>query len=185
MRSLVFFLEEASAEEMLKGLLPRILPADISPRFIVFEGKQDLEKQIIRKMKGWNTPDTLFVVMRDQDGGDCIAIKESLVQKCIDARHGDALVRIACHELESFYLGDPDAVKKGLGIRKLHGLRGKSGYENPDLVDQPSRVLMKLTKYQYQKIGGSRAIGPYLAVDGSNSSHSFNVLIRGILELIG
>ncbi len=41
MRTLVFFLEEASAREMLKGLLPRFLPSDVESRFVVFEGKQD------------------------------------------------------------------------------------------------------------------------------------------------
>ncbi len=184
MSGLVFFLEERSAEEMLKGVLPRILPEGIYPQFIVFEGKQDLEKQIIRKLKGWLAPDTLFVVIRDQDGGDCIVIKENLRQKCINAHHEDVLIRIACHELESFYLGDLDAVKKGLGIRKLHSTREVLRYENPDEVDQPSQVLIKITNNRYQKIGGSRAIAPHLAIDGSNSSHSFNILIKGILEII-
>ena len=169
---------------MLKGVLPRILPEDIYPQFIVFEGKHDLEKQITRKLKGWQAPDTLFVIIRDQDGGDCIVIKENLRLMCIDAHHEDVLIRIACHELESFYLGDLDAVKKGLGIRKLHSTREELRYENPDEVDQPSQVLIKITNNRYQKIGGSRAIAPYLAIDGSNSSHSFNILIKGILKII-
>lgn len=43
MKHLVFLLEEPSAKEMLNGLLPRLLPG-LSYRCIVFEGKQDLEK---------------------------------------------------------------------------------------------------------------------------------------------
>lgn len=39
MKYLVCFLEETSAKEMLKGILPRLLPDDIEPRYIVFEGK--------------------------------------------------------------------------------------------------------------------------------------------------
>ena len=52
MRTLVFFLEEPSAREMLKGLLPRFLPPDVESRFVVFEGKQDLEKQLEKKLRG-------------------------------------------------------------------------------------------------------------------------------------
>lgn len=42
MTTLVFFLEEASAKEMLHGILPKILPEHVVQRFIVFEGKQEL-----------------------------------------------------------------------------------------------------------------------------------------------
>jgi hypothetical protein len=48
MRELVFLLEEPSAAAMLEGILPQIIPADVAPRFITFEGKQDLEKQLAR-----------------------------------------------------------------------------------------------------------------------------------------
>ena len=39
MTQLVIFLEEPSEKEMLKGLLPRFLPENIYPIYIVFEGK--------------------------------------------------------------------------------------------------------------------------------------------------
>ncbi len=48
MTTYAFFLEELSAAEMLKGLLPRLLPADADTRYIVFEGKQD-QKRTWRK----------------------------------------------------------------------------------------------------------------------------------------
>lgn len=34
-----FLLEEPSANEMLKGILPRILPENIHVRYVVFDGK--------------------------------------------------------------------------------------------------------------------------------------------------
>ncbi len=49
---LVFCLEEPSAREMLKGLLSRILPDDVYPDYIVFEGKQDLMNQLARRLRG-------------------------------------------------------------------------------------------------------------------------------------
>ena len=50
--NLVFVLEEPSAREMLKGLLPRVLPGAVQVRYVVFEGKHDLEKNIIRRLRG-------------------------------------------------------------------------------------------------------------------------------------
>jgi len=44
MKTIVFFLEEPSAREMLEGVLPRILPENIQTRYLIFQGKQDLEK---------------------------------------------------------------------------------------------------------------------------------------------
>jgi len=103
MRELVFFLEELSAEEMLRGILPRIIPADVVPRFIVFDGKQDLEGQLVKRLRGYRHPNALFVVMRDQDAQpNCKKIKRNLLKLCNQAGHQDVLVRITCRELESF-----------------------------------------------------------------------------------
>lgn len=49
-RELVFLLEERSAKVMLESLLPRMLHDDIEFKLIAFEGKQDLEKQITKRM---------------------------------------------------------------------------------------------------------------------------------------
>lgn len=57
---LACMLEEPSAREMLKEILPSVLPEDVSLRFVIFEGKQDMEKQIEKRLRGWNIPDTLF-----------------------------------------------------------------------------------------------------------------------------
>jgi hypothetical protein len=37
MTTLVFLLEEPSAREMLKGILPKILPKTVGPEYKVFE----------------------------------------------------------------------------------------------------------------------------------------------------
>lgn len=183
MITLVFFLEEPSAEEMLKGILPKILPDYVVARFIVFQGKQDLEKQLVRRLKLWRAPNSLFLVLRDQDSGDCRVIKQNLLDKCRAAQKPNAIVRIACHELESFYLGDLRAVDKGLGISRLSRLQNKRKYREPDKLANPARELMSLTKNCYQKVSGSRAIGRYLDVE-KNLSHSFNVLIKTIKRII-
>lgn len=58
-------------------------------------------------------PDSVFLVMRDQDRADCRDVKARL-QDLVRAtgKQDKTLIRIACHELESFYLGDLEAVEK-------------------------------------------------------------------------
>jgi hypothetical protein len=179
MMTLVFFLEEPSAEEMLRGMLPKILPDLVVPRFVVFEGKQDLEKQLERRMRLWKAPNSRFFVMRDQDCGDCRVIKQNLLEKCKAAHKPEAIVRIACHELESFYIGDLRAVEKGLDLHGLSKLQNKRRFREPDGIVNPSNELMGLTKNCYQKVSGSRAIGKHLDLR-NNRSHSFNVLVKAI-----
>jgi len=183
MSEIVFLLEERSAEVMLQGLLPRLLPADVPVRYIVFEGKQDLERQLVQKMRGYQVPGARFVVLRDKDAGDCKAIKTQLVSKCHKAEKLDALVRIACQELESWYLADLAAVERGLGIRGLVKLQKKNPYRDPDSLPNPSTKL-QLIASSYQKVGGSRAIGPHLDIDNTRS-HSFAVFIAGLRRLTG
>ncbi len=179
MTELVFFLEERSAKEMLQGLLPKFLPDNIFPIYVVFQGKQDLEKQLPVKLKGWSKPNTVFIVMRDQDSGDCLAIKQSLVQKCVAAGKPDVLVRIACHELESWYLGDLQAVENAIGPSNISNRQQR--YRSPDDLSNPSQALKRISS-KYQKISGSRAIGEKLNID-DNRSRSFNVFIAGIRQL--
>ncbi|MGX9726022.1 MAG: DUF4276 family protein [Candidatus Electronema sp. VV] len=184
MTTLVFCLEEPSAKEMLQGILPKMLPEHIAPRFIVFEGKQDLEKQLVRKMKLWNKPDSRFIVMRDQDAGDgdCRKIKDNLLKKCHEAGKPDAVVRIACHELENFYLGDLKAVEQGLELTNLAKLQKNKKYREPDSIVYAAQELLRLTK-KYDKVSGSRAIGKHLHLDG-NCSRSFNVLVKAIRDIV-
>jgi len=184
MKTLVFFLEEPSAQRMLEGVLPRLIPADVFVRYVVFQGKSDLEKQLVRKLRYWLLPDSVFVVMRDQDAGDCQDIKMRLVDLCSQAGRNEALVRVACRELESFYLGDLEAVEHGLSIRGLASKQGQRKYRNPDRLGSPSEELNKLTKGKYQKVAGSRAIGVHLNLE-NNSSRSFIVLLSGIKKVLG
>ncbi len=183
MKTVVFCLEEPSAREMLKGLLPGILPADVVPKYIVFRGKQDLEKNLVRRLRCWLAPDTKFVVMRDQDAADCREVKAKLVKLCRAAGKPDTLVRVACRELESFYLGDLAAVEKGLGMAGLAKKQAAKKFRDPDQLVHPASEIGRLTKNRYEKIAGSRAIAPHMQLTG-NKSRSFCVLIAGIKHLI-
>ncbi|MDP8244211.1 MAG: DUF4276 family protein [Candidatus Hinthialibacter antarcticus] len=183
MKTLVFFLEEPSAKEMLKGVLPKVIPEGIYPDFKIFEGKQDLEKNLGKILRAWNTPDCVFMILQDQDSGDCKIIKETLFQICDNATNSPVMVRIACRELESFYLGDLEAVEKGLKIPGLSQKQNKEKFRHPDRLGTPSMELSNLTKGAYQKVSGSRAIAPHLDLN-NNKSLSFKMLINGVKKLI-
>ena len=182
MTELVFFLEELSARALLEGFLPKIVPDTTRCRFIVFEGKQDLEKQVVKRMRGYRVPDACFVILRDKDAEDCRRVKARLITKCTEAMKTDAMVRVACHELESWYLGDLAAVEAGLGLSGLTRLQHKSPYEKPDDIVAPSQKLKTIAP-SYQKVSGSRAIGPHLD-PANNRSHSFSVFVNGIQRLV-
>jgi len=187
MTTLVFLLEEPSARAMLQGILPRLFPEEVASKFLVFEGKQDLDKRLEQRVRGWLAPDAFFVVIRDKDAGNCQDIKQRLQEKLVHAGHPNSLVRIACHELESYYLGDLAAVEAGMNCRGLSNLQKKSKYRTPDNLTNPAQELAKLAdskKADYQKVAGSRDIAAHMKLDGSNRSHSFNVLVEGLRRLI-
>lgn len=179
----VFLLEEPSMREMLKGLLPRILSPMPAIRYVVFEGKQDLDKNIVRRIRSWRTPNTFFVVMRDQDASDCLDLKHALADKCKRAGRPDALIRIVCRELEGWYFGDLSAVERGLGVRHLVRYANKKKYRIPDEIHAPSEELTKITRGAYQKMSGSRNIGREL-LPSCNRSHSFKMFIDGVQKII-
>jgi len=183
MRELVFFLEEQSAKETLDGVLPRLLDEGTGFRCIFFEGKQDLEKQLCKRLRGWCNPDAHFIVLRDQDSADCVEVKQRLIDICHQAGKPDALVRIVCHELESWFLGDLQAVEHGLGLNGLCKQQKTRKYRDPDRLQNPKQELRRLTKNRYQQILGSREIGRHLSLQG-NRSTSFNAFLTGLQRLI-
>jgi hypothetical protein len=113
-----------------------------------------------------------------------VAIKNRLQGLCREAGYEDALVRIACHEIESWYLGDLLAVERGLHISGIARHQNKAKFRNPDRLANAARELATITKGCYQKVSGSRKIGPCLALVG-NKSGSFNVFISGIRRITG
>lgn len=182
MRQIVFLLEEISARDLLEGLLPKLLPETVQCHFLVFEGKQDLEKQIVRKIRGWRGPNACFVVMRDQDAGDCRVIKkglETLGKQCIGAK---VLVRIACRELESWVLGDWHAIAEAFERPELIAQATKAAHRIPDKVVRPVDTIRKFIP-EYQKRDGARRVGPLLDLD-RNQSESFRSFCRGVKRLV-
>jgi len=180
MSRVIFFLEEYSMKILLEGLLPRLLP-DLSFLCLSHEGKQDLEKSVPRKLRAWNEPGARFVVIRDNDGGDCLALKDKLTQLCLEGRPDNVLVRIACQELEAWYIGEPDALADAYGDESLRDIGHKARFRDSDTVQQPSAALRGLVA-EFQKNSGARLMAGFLSRD-RNRSASFQALLAGVDRL--
>jgi hypothetical protein len=183
MTMLVVLVEEASMAQLLMDhLMPKIL-GDRSFRVISHQGKSDLEKSIPRKLKGAWPPGTRFVVVRDNDGGDCMALKARLLGLCQEDKRDRTLVRIVCQELESWYLGDLLALDRSGLVRGSRFAReqGKAKFRNPDRLANAKEELCKLVR-GYKPLSGTRAIGPHLDVE-RNLSRSFQVFVEGVRRL--
>jgi hypothetical protein len=176
----VFLVEEPSMKYFLDELLPREFP-ELEFICLPHEGKRDLELSLPRKLRAWREPGVRFVVLRDNDGGDCRVIKQRLVELCREAGRDDALVRIVCQELEAWYVGDPMALAAAFADPTLAELAAKARFRDPDAVDQPSVALAKLIP-SFQKLSGARAMGS--TIDAArNSSRSFQVFLTGLRRI--
>lgn len=184
MKNLVFFIEGQAEKAMLEGLLPRLFAChNIEVKYVTFQGKQDLEAKLCKRLKGWRRPDSTFMILLDQDREDCQKLKQRLVAKCKELHSSKLLIRIACHELESWYFGDLSAVEKALEQQNIINYANKQKYRRPDHIEKPSDELAKITNGIYQKISGSRAIGEHLSLE-KNTSPSFQIFIKGIQSLV-
>ena len=178
--TLVFFVEEESMEIVLERLLPRLGVEPARFRIITHQGVSDLERKLPGRLRAWQDPNAAFVILRDNDNGDCIERKGRLLRIGHDAGRRERVhVRIVCQELEAWFLGDPAAVERA-------GYRGDlklKAHQDVDAIPKPSRRLQDRL-VGYQKTDGARRIAAELD-PGANSSTSFNTTIALIRQLAG
>lgn len=180
MKRLVFMLEEPSMGATLDALLPKKLPPE---RYVLIthEGKRDLDASIPRKLRAWKEPGVRFIVVRDCHSEDCRKLKSALKRLCAKGRRPDTLVRIVCRELESWFLGDLQAVADAYEQPSiLRHAKGKP-FRDPDSLTNACQELVKLIP-GYQKLGGARAIAPKMLPE-RNRSHSFGVFWKSVPDM--
>ena len=182
MSRVIFLLEEASMRNLLEGLLPRIFPG-LSFHCIPHYGKDDLEDNIPTILRNWRTPGHKFVVVRDNDNGDCIELKGKLRDLCRQGGREDALIRIVCQELEAWYLSEPSALAEAYGDENLRHIGRQARYRNPESRAKPSDDIRKLIP-TFQKTDGARRMAEFKTRD-NNTSHSFAVFLNGVERLCG
>lgn len=183
---IIFMVEERSMAATLRKLLPNLFPDWKEKEHWIalpHNGKSDLEKSIPHKLKTWQRPQDKFVIMRDNDGGDCVALKARLLKLASVRPSPPVLIRIVCQELESWFLGDLAAVEAAYG--RLPSARQTSvKYRDPDLMTNASDELKKLTGVP-GKIARAEKIAPHLNTDpAKNCSQSFNAFVSGLQQLV-
>ncbi|NBB58919.1 DUF4276 family protein [Pseudomonas sp. ODNR1LW] len=180
--NLIFMLEEPSMRYFIDGFIRRVLPEGVNVQYLVHEGKQDLDKSIPRKLKAWKIPNSYFVIVRDKDAEDPLKLKKRLSDMCVANDRPDTLIRIAVHHLESWVLGDFNAVALAFNKPNLKALSANRKYRNPDMLANASEEVSRLIP-GYQKVNGAREVSKYIDPN-NNSSSSFNVFVSGVRSLV-
>lgn len=185
MARIIFLLEERSMQEALRGILPKIYPDWVEGVHwiaVPHQGKSDLEASVPRKLRAWNVEGDRFVIMRDNDGGDCRTHKQRLV-KLASAKLPEAvLVRIVCQELEGWFLGDLPAVFAAYPVAERNYNRRRRRYPEPDCMTNAKDELDRLTEVS-GKVGRAKAIGEHMNLE-DNASRSFQVFVSGLKRLV-
>lgn len=171
-------------KEFLLSYLGRIMPNWQNEQhflLITHEGKSDLDKSIPRKLKGWQQPDDCFIVLRDNDGADCITVKNKIIELIPQTHRSRVTIRLVCQELESWYLGDKNALKTT--YPESHAVVDSLIKKNPDpdKLKKPSDLLKKNIP-NFQKNDAARRIGRLLDAN-TNKSHSFIVFSSSLTKI--
>jgi hypothetical protein len=182
---IIFLLEEPSMKVLLGELLPRLFPGWVEGQHFLcvpHEGKSDLDKSIPVKLKAWQEKDACFVIVRDNDNANCSKVKVRLLEMCEKAGRPDTLVRLVCQELESWYLGDLQALEQAFEC-SVNGSKNRKRFVCPDAWQKPSDEVRRLIP-SFQKTGGARSIAKHLNLAiQKNRSRSFQVFIEGVQNL--
>lgn len=180
----IFLLEEPSMKAFLLEFLPRLIPGwRHAEHFLLVphEGRSDLEKSIPRKLSAWREPGVRFVIVRDNDGADCAALKARLLDLCKNAPH-QVIVRLVCQELEAWYLAQAKALADAYPSSAKAIKRLAARFADPDACAKPSRELSRVIP-EFQKQDAARRLGRRLAVDDTRSA-SFRVFVTGVQRLM-
>lgn len=181
----IFLLEEPSIQTVLEAILPKLISESITYKCIPHRGKQDLTNAIPRTIKAFRfSPSTKLVIVHDQDSHDCKKLKAELSQICQNAGGSKVLIRIVCHELESWFLGNLAAVEEAYHLKpnSLSKLQGKSKFRNPDRLNSAKQEIRRLVPEYYENTH-SKKIAPYLSLT-ENTSHSFQIFCSGVQKFI-
>ena len=127
----VSMLEEHSMKVFLMVPPPRCFPA------LVFHPtthpeKKELDKSLPRKPRVQHDTATCLVTVRHQDAGDCTAVTQRLLKLARDAGNEDMIVRIARRQLESWLLGDLQAIATAYDRPTPKNVSNTQQYRNPD-----------------------------------------------------
>jgi hypothetical protein len=175
-------------KNVLDVLLPRILPENVSFLVHPHQGKGDLEKALQDTVPSISKkPGAKILIICDQDKEDCKSLKNKLLEKIFNRCKCDYFVRIVCRELESWFLGDLEAVEKAYPRSKAQQYANKKELREVDSVQKPSQSLLKKIpelsgKETLPKLEVSKKVAKHMNID-SNKSSSFGHTMEAVRKL--
>jgi hypothetical protein len=193
--------EDRSTAAAMEGLLPRML-GPITFAIHAHEGKTDLLRKLPRRLRGYASflpGNWRILVIVDRDQQDCLALKAELegfaasaglsTRSSARASPSWSVVnRIAVEELEAWFFGDWEAVRKAFP-RVSADVPRRAGMRDPDRIEGGTsesfeRVLQRSGYFLggLRKIEVARAVSVHMNA-AANTSPSFQVLRDAILEL--
>lgn len=176
----VVFVEEISAEKVVDAIARRLGIRE-SLTIVPHEGKNDLERSFARKIPVWLHPNDLkFLVSRDNDGGDCQALKKRLQARIKDQFHQRTRFRIVMHSLENWYIGDLQALVEANLIlsAKAEQQASKARFRDPDSLTNATQIFKELVG-AHGKIEMAQALGRFLDPERSRSK-SFKHFVHAL-----
>jgi len=198
-----FLVEEPSAEEALKHLLPKLVRQRAQWKLINLGSKYKLLNALPQRLAAYRRridqgEDLRVVVLVDRDDDDCNVLKRQLenaargaeltTKSVPDAERKFLVVnRIVVEELESWFIGDAAALRQAF-TSLPHIDATKSIFRNPDnggSWEALHRFLKKHGIYRssFPKIDAARRIAPNLNIQ-ANRSRSFQVFFCGVEALL-
>lgn len=203
MMQIEILVEEQSAEEALRHLLPKLLKNRARAKVINLGSKYKLLKALPDRLAAYGqriaSGESLRVaVLVDRDDDDCEALKARLEQVAAAAglvtksatgsgQTFTVLNRIVVEELESWFIGDPAALRKAFS--SLPGIAPDAGiFRNPDnggSWEALHRFLKRhgIYKSSFPKIDAARRVAPHMNIE-QNRSRSFQVFAAGMEALL-
>lgn len=203
MTQIEILVEELSAQEALRHLLPKIVRGRGHFKVINLGSKHKLLKVLPARLAAYKKrlegeEQLRIAVLVDRDADDCAMLKRKLEQMASDAGlstktspdangHFAVVNRIVIEELESWFVGDANALR--MAFASLPAISERTGiFRNPDnggSWEALHRFLKKHGIYRssFPKVEAARRIAPHLDIS-LNRSRSFQVFVSGIEAML-
>jgi hypothetical protein len=171
MTQIVVMVEETSMKIVAQAIVNKL---GFSDRTLILrhQGKSDLEVSFPRKLRAWASPNTTrFIICRDNDGGNCVTLKNRLVGRIpIETKH-KYKIRIVMNELEAWYLGDLLALESAgvIKVGEAQRLINKGKFRDPEKLVKAKVEFLKLAKTTGQT-RLAELIGPHMSLENNRAT---------------
>lgn len=179
--NLIIFTEEPSMKEALRHLLPKLGVDPRNVRIISFDGIGNMMNSLPLQLRALAVDrNARVLILRDNDNGNCLHHKSAIVHQVASAGLTTRTkVRIVCQMLESWFIGDANALACSRHLTRPVPKRLRTC--DPDSLGNPKSELRRL-RDGYNEITGAKAIAPHLDTS-ANRSASFRMTVEAIRDL--